>query len=114
MPENLNDGNELGRILSGEPAPDQKDEKIAALETKLKDIENIFYEERFLWIIISIILFDAYIFTHMANWAGAVVVGIFELIFVLIMADRCGVDTVAPLIDKITGFLVRTSRDASS
>jgi hypothetical protein len=48
----------------------------------------------------------------MENWSGPVVIGVFELIAILIMADRCHVDSVAPLIDKLTGMLNNNRRDS--
>jgi hypothetical protein len=80
-----------------------KDDQVAALEDQVQQIQNDRYEERFLWFLVALVLFDAMLFVNMENWSAPVVIGVLELLGVLIMADRCRVDTVAPLIDRLTG-----------
>lgn len=85
--------------------PDPKDEQIATLEEQVQELNNKHYEERFIWVLVALVLFDAMIFLNMSNWTAPIVIGIIELVAIVIMADRCRVDTVAPLIDRITGAL---------
>jgi hypothetical protein len=39
------------------------------------------------------------------NWTGPIVIGIIQLIAVIVTANRCRVDVVAPLIDKLVGMV---------
>ena len=87
-----------------EPADDQ----VAALEQQIEDLKDKQSEERFVWILVTIILFDAVIFTNMQNWAGPIIIGVVELLVILVLAARCKVDVVAPLIDKVLGAYSRS------
>jgi hypothetical protein len=50
--------------------------------TKLKD--NIL-EERFCWILLSVILFDTAIFMNANNWAGPLSVLVIELLLIVVL-----------------------------
>ena len=91
-------------------SPDPKDETIAALEIEIQGMRNKHYEERFVWALVCIGLADTFIFTHMQNWAGALVIGGIELIAVAVLAARYEVDVVAPLIDKLIGFTRKANK----
>lgn len=101
----------LAAILRKSSGVDPRDEQIAVLENQVQELKDRNYEERFLWTIAIMVIIDAYIFSHIENWAGAVVIGILELIAVIVLADRYKVNTVAPLIDKLTGAFGTLGRD---
>ncbi|MDQ2080234.1 hypothetical protein RA307_08580 [Xanthobacteraceae bacterium Astr-EGSB] len=101
----------IGALIDSAEEVDSKDSQIAILQQRVQDLENKGLEERFLWFVGLIVLFDALIFSNMENWSAPVVIGAFELIAVVIMADRCKVDTVAPLIDQLTGAFGRNRKD---
>lgn len=109
MPEQPHDDQEIGVVLATDSEPNPKDETIASLEGSLESLENRFYEERFIWILVSVVLVDFYVFSNMQNWSAPLVIGILELVGIVILADRCKVDTVLPLIDRITGFIRKTT-----
>lgn len=98
-------GDETGYSASG----DKLSQVIDALETQNQFLSDKMLEERFLWILCIFVLFDVVIFTHMEGWSGPIVIGVIELIIIVILADKCGVNTVAPLIDKLTGAFNRNS-----
>jgi hypothetical protein len=80
-------------------------DQVAELQDQVQDLDNKIKEERFLWILVATIVFDTYFFVQMDNWAGAIVVGILQLIGLIVLAQKCRVDPIMPLIDKIGGFL---------
>lgn len=100
----------LGSLLETDGEPNAKDETLAELERSLESLNDKLYEERFLWILAVVVLIDFYVFSHMENWSAPLVIGILQLVGVVILADRCKVNTVAPLVDKLTGFVHRTTR----
>lgn len=102
MPEPLplNDA-KLEEIIESTPTASPMDEQVAALETQVVAGRDKLLEERFMWLIISTILFDALLFSHMDNWAGPIVLGLLEIIALAIFAERCGVKEVAPMIDRL-------------
>lgn len=112
MSETLLNTPSKANLLESEdqPQPDPRDEAIASLQGKLVEIADQHLEERFIWVLVVLVLADSFIFSKMDNFAGPLVIGIFELVGVIILADRCKVDTVAPLIDKLTGFAHKISK----
>jgi len=82
---------------------DARDETIAQLEDRLEAQKDVHLEERFLWLLGIVILLDAYIFTQMSNWAGAVVIGLLQMIGLVIFAERCGINSLLPLLDRLFG-----------
>ena len=72
-------------------------EKLEQDNQKLKDAVN---EERFVWITSLIIVFDALIFPSMNGW-GLVAILALEMILVLVLARRLGIEDVASFMEKI-------------
>jgi hypothetical protein len=77
--------------------------KIAAIENENLSIKDKLQEERFIWIIISMVLFGAIIFPHMSTWSAPLVIGIIQFIGLFVLAQRCGVNSILPLMDRILG-----------
>ena len=57
-------------------------------------------EERFIWIVVCIILFDCFVFSQIENWAGAIVIGIIELVLIIALAKRLRVEEIAKLLGR--------------
>ena len=93
----------LGPLLA-EPAA-RRDEQIAALQTEIDDLRNRHAEDKFIWFIVGIAAFDVAALLRAENWTGPIVIGVIQVIAIAVMADRCKVDLVAPLIDKLTGMV---------
>ena len=65
---------------------------------KLKDAVK---EERFLWIATLVVIFDVFVFTLMENWGGPIAILMFQMVIMLILARKLGVEEIHSLIDKI-------------
>ena len=92
---------EIEQLL--ETPSDPRDEAIAALGKEIENLKNKHDEEKFLWFLAALAVFDVVALLRAENWTGPLVIGIIELIAVIVMASRCRVDVVAPLIDKLLG-----------
>jgi hypothetical protein len=57
-------------------------------------------EERFVWIVVCIILFDCLIFRDMESWTGPLVIGIIQLVLIIALAKKLQVDYVANLLTR--------------
>ena len=56
----------------------------------------------------SVILIDVHLFTVMQNSTmGPVIIGIFQAVLLLIIADISGIDKIAKLVDQIIGRFSR-------
>jgi hypothetical protein len=107
-PEPLRPNSGIENLLQSTPTP--RDEQIGVLEKQIQDLKNKHSEEKFLWFLSGLAIFDTLALLQAQNWPAPVIIGIIQLIAVLVMADRCKVDTVAPLIDKLTGMFGRAAR----
>lgn len=95
-----------GDIVQILEAPsDPRDEAIDALQKEIEGLKNKHDEDKFLWFLAALAIFDVVALLRAENWAGPFVIGIIELIAVIVMANRCKVDVVAPLIDKLVGMI---------
>lgn len=86
--------------LSEKYPPDKKDEEIASLTESLQNCKDSKKEERFLWVLIAIILFNVPVFNDMENWGGPIAILVLEVIFLLIIARKCGIDEIERWLDK--------------
>lgn len=84
----------------------KEDEALAALQNEMQDFKNDRNEERFLLVVCIIVLLDAFIFTQMANWAGALVIGVIEIFAIAVLARRWRIEEVPQMLSK---FLDRTA-----
>ena len=102
-PRDKTDTEKLGEVSLDEESP-----KLAIAKSELEDedeaVENRLGQERFIWIVVVVVLFDAYIFTQMQNWAGALVIGVIELVAIIVLAKKCRVEEIAGM---LTRFLDR-------
>ena len=52
----------IDQLLEKQGEPDPKDQTISSLEGTIEDLKDKHYEERFIWILVCVILADAFIF----------------------------------------------------
>lgn len=87
--------------LKTKDTPSHKDVLIQELETKIFELENSILEERFYWVLVIIIAINIIAFIHMPSWGGPIAILILELFGLLALADKCGVDNVVIIINRI-------------
>lgn len=93
--------------LSSPPNGDGLDasgDQVAALQERLVALDNKLYEERFLWVLAIVVMFDVLFLMNAQNWTAPVVVGVLQLIGLAVFADKCRVNPIMPLLDKLTGM----------
>lgn len=73
--------------------------------TEVKDERR---EERFLWVCACVILFDCSIFMNAENFGGPLIVGVIELLALVILARRLGVEEVKELVFGLIDRLAKT------
>ncbi|MDV6345243.1 hypothetical protein [Nitrosomonas sp. Is37] len=87
--------------LKANELPSHKDDKIQALEKKVVELEDRLLEERFYWALGVVILIDIFSFPPMKSWGGPVAIVFLELFGLVVLAQKCGVDIIVQIIDKI-------------
>lgn len=94
------------------PSPQAEDLNNATsqtvLEKKVEDLERRIREERFLWIVVLVIVFDALAFHVMPSWGSSVVIGVLELALILVLARILDVSDVVRLTDRVIDAVRRT------
>lgn len=78
--------------------------KLAAAASELgDDVENAADnrgEERFIWIVICLVLFDCIVFMNMESWSGPIVIGIIQLVLIIALAKKMRVEEIAKLLTR--------------
>ena len=86
--------------ITSEKDANKKDDALAELEEKLQHARDSHREERFVWIVIVVILLDIVL---MGNINGLLSIGllIFEVPLLIVLARRNGVEEAAQLFDGV-------------
>lgn len=94
---------ELTELEGDDPSgkTSEKDEALAALQNQLESEKEARCEERFVWIVLAVILLDIIWFRDAENAALPVVVMILELVALMVLARRMGVDDYVELVGRI-------------
>jgi hypothetical protein len=87
--------------------PDSEDNQVAFLQGELARLHAERQEERFVWIVCIVVILDLYFLLPAENWAGPVVIGVLQLIALLVVANKCQVNPILPLLDRAAGFMKR-------
>lgn len=87
--------------LGSEEPKTKTDDAFAVLEQQFKAEKDARSEERFIWIVICTVLIDVLWFRGATNPTLPLVALILELIVLLVLARRMGIDDVVVLVDRI-------------
>lgn len=103
----------FGDTTSGDDPVDPRDDQIAELQKSKQDLENKLYEERFLWILVIVVIINMFVLTRSDNWAAPLVLGIFQLVGLVVVASKCRVDPIMPLLDRLAGMMLPTKNGST-
>lgn len=91
---------------SGLNEPRAEDQALANLQNEMQDLKNSRNEERFLFLTVIVVGANAVIFSHVENWAGALVIGVIEVFGLAVVARKWSIEEVPQMLSK---FLDRTA-----
>lgn len=91
---------DLDALAEPASAPDKVAEAAAALEDQVETLTDDRLEERFAWIVVSMILFDAALFHDAESWSGPLVIGILELVLLVVLARKYQIQEVSQILAK--------------
>lgn len=86
---------------AGDSSP--TDDQVAALQKRAEDLEDKIAEERFMWVLVVVVLFDALVLVGAENWTAPLVIGVLQLFGLILFAQKCRVNPIMPLLDKLLG-----------
>lgn len=84
--------------------------QIASLERELERERDSRKEERFAYIVLAVIVLDIHVLDDMSTWTAPVVIGVLQLVLLLGIARKMGVEDVALWVDKFLGVF-KSERD---
>ena len=96
---------------SEDPLPKGQPELLDSLMNDHERVRDQIKEERFIWILVLMIVLDLFFMMPAQNFGGPLMVGALQLILILVLAQKCGVDEVLPFIDRVLSMVTRTSAD---
>lgn len=88
-----------------ETSVSKKDEQIAQLQTELAEAQDARSEDRFVFIIVCVILLDIVFFTVMPTFGGPVALLLLQLLILIPLARRMGMDEIATIINGVISRL---------
>jgi hypothetical protein len=95
---------DLERLTRASERGDTDNRKLAeaagALGNDVERAKDNRGEERFLWAIACLILFDCFAFSQMESWSGPIVIGVVQLVFVIALAKHLRVEEIAKLLTR--------------
>ncbi len=94
----------LGEIFADEPTP--RDALVKDLQESLADIRDARREERFVFIVICVLLLDVVFFTVMPSFGGPLALLILELLVLIPLAKRMGMEEIAKMLDRVVNRII--------
>lgn len=88
----------------------EKDEALDALAKQLEAAKDGRREERFLWIVVVVILVDVLWFRNASNPVIPIVVLLLEAVILFILAKRMGIEEVSQLFERLMQGITRTGQ----
>jgi hypothetical protein len=88
---------------------DPVDTVIADLQSRLEEANQKRNEERFLWIVVLVVIFDTAFLSQSNTWSVSIVVGVVELIGLVVVAEKCKVNPIMALIDRLAPMIRRNN-----
>ncbi len=81
--------------------PTKRDQQIAELQEALTNERDARREERFIFVILFILLFDVVFFTVMPSFGGPIAILVLQLLILIPLARRMGMEEIAQSVDRV-------------
>lgn len=94
--------------------PTLKDDQIGRLQQKLDYERDARREERFIFIVVLVILLDVVFFSVMPSFGGPIALLILELLILIPLAKRMGMEEIAAILDRVLNNMASNSKDRDS
>lgn len=94
--------NPIGKAFDKDTDTDQAlVEKIEALEARLEREQDGRREDRFVCLLVVLMLLDILLLNGAVNVSVGIIVFVLQLVFLLVVAKRMGVEQIAGILDRI-------------
>jgi hypothetical protein len=89
---------------------EEESSALGELANELERERDARKEERFLLVMIVVVIADAYMFSQMENWTGPLVIGVIELVAIAVIARKWGIQEVAQFLSMFFQRIAEHSR----
>lgn len=97
-------------LVTGEPS--KQDQQIEELQERLENERDARREDRFIFIGTVIILLDVVFFTLMPTFGGPLALVILELLFLIPLAKRMGMEEIAQILSSVLHRIAGKASDS--
>lgn len=90
----------------------KKDMQIAELQSEIVSLKDCVNEDRFVSLLIILILLNVIFFSHTEGWGAPITILVLELILLFILARKLGVEDITNILDKylLNGYLSKNNK----
>lgn len=106
------DGTKLEFEILAAEEPSKKDIQIQELQEHLERERDARKEERFIFIVLAVLLLDVVFFTVMPTFGGPLALLVLELLVLLPLAKRMGMEDIAQLISRVLDGVAHKAKDS--
>lgn len=99
----------FGSLTGDTGAEAPKDQALEALQQELTALKDARGEERFIWIVVCVILVDILWFKDAENAVVPIIVLLLELLVLFILAKRMGIEETRAILGKLMDGISRSS-----
>lgn len=93
--------------------PDKRDEQIDELQQRLTAERDARREDRFVFIVVTVILLDIVFFSVMPTFGGPIALLILQVLILVPLARRMGMEEVAQLLSRVLDRMADKSKGSS-
>lgn len=98
-------GADLAREILAEQ-PTLRDQQIEELQEEIARLRDARREERFVFIVVALLLLDVVFFSVMESFGGPLALFIMELLILIPLARRMGMEEIATILDRVLSRVV--------
>lgn len=91
--------------------PTQKDAQIEELQQDLAEERDARLEERFIFIVVCVLLLDIVFFSVMPSFGGPIALLILQLLILIPLARRMGMQEIVTMLDRVLSRIVGKAND---
>ena len=85
----------------------KKDKELERLQSKIQEVEDSRKEERFGWIVAVLAIVNYLLLKDVTNLITPIIVFIFELVALLILARRSGLEYIELIVSRLIGSVTK-------
>jgi len=89
----------------------RQQEQIEELQKDLDEERDARREDRFVFVVVSVILLDVVFFSVMSNFGGPLALVILQLLILIPLAKRMGMEEIAQIMSRVIGRIASKAGD---